>query len=118
MNPLRSVGGKLALALLLVVTGALTIVYLIVVPSYRQSLVNARLDSLQSSLLTLAQNPPTSYGWQLWATDAAPVVNSRVVLFDYSTPPPADRSSTWPIRAVSTRATSRRTRSPSGRAAR
>ncbi len=84
MNPLRSVGGKLALALLLVVTGALTIVYLIVVPSYRQSLVNARLDSLQSSLLTLAQNPPTSYGWQLWATDAAPVVNSRVVLFDYS----------------------------------
>ena len=33
VNPLRSVGGRLALALLLVVAGALAIVYLVVVPS-------------------------------------------------------------------------------------
>ena len=38
MNPLRSVGGRLALALLVVVGGALAIVYLIVVPSYQSSL--------------------------------------------------------------------------------
>ena len=43
MNPLRSVGGRLALALLVVVGGALAIVYLIVVPSYQSSLVDARL---------------------------------------------------------------------------
>ena len=38
MSPLRSVGARLALALLLVVVGVLAIVYLIVVPSYRSSL--------------------------------------------------------------------------------
>ena len=36
VNPFRRVGGRLALALLVVVAGALAIVYLIVVPSYRQ----------------------------------------------------------------------------------
>ena len=36
VNPLRSVGGRLALALLVVVAGALGIVYLVVVPSYQQ----------------------------------------------------------------------------------
>ena len=58
MNPLRSVGGKLALALVLVVTGALTIVYLIVVPSYRQSLVDARLSTLDRSLRSVLQESP------------------------------------------------------------
>ena len=44
VNPLRSVGGRLALALLVVVAGVLAIVYVIVVPSYRHSLQNTELE--------------------------------------------------------------------------
>ena len=57
MNPFRTVGGRLALALLFVVAGALTIVYLIVVPSYRQSIVSARLYSLQTSVQAILERP-------------------------------------------------------------
>jgi len=46
MRPFRSVGGRLALALTLVVAGVLAIVYLIVVPSYRTSLENNELNTL------------------------------------------------------------------------
>jgi signal transduction histidine kinase len=86
VSPLSSVGGRLALALLLVVTGALTIVYLIVVPSYRQSLVDARLNTLDRSLRTVLQDSPpqADYLLQAWAEEvAAPALNSRVVVFDY-----------------------------------
>ena len=48
MSPLRSVGGRLALALLVVVAGALAIVYVIVVPSYRRSLVERRAQQLRT----------------------------------------------------------------------
>jgi len=47
VTPLRSVGGRLAFALLLVVAGVLTIVYLIVVPSYKTSLESNELSTLQ-----------------------------------------------------------------------
>ena len=50
MSPLRSVGGRLALALLVIVVGVLAIVYLIVVPSYQRSLENAELRTLANSL--------------------------------------------------------------------
>ena len=50
VNPLRTVGGQLALALLVVVGGALAIVYLIVVPSYQSSLVDGTLKELRHTL--------------------------------------------------------------------
>jgi Tfp pilus assembly protein PilE len=50
LSLLRSVGGRLALALLVVVAGVLGIVYVIVVPSYRHSLENTELKSLAASL--------------------------------------------------------------------
>jgi Tfp pilus assembly protein PilE len=50
MSPFGSVGGRLAVALLTVVAGVLTIVYLIVVPSYQRSLENGEIRSLESSL--------------------------------------------------------------------
>ena len=75
MNPLRSVGGKLALALLVVVGGALGIVYLIVVPAYGQSLLNTRLAELRSTLrLAVAQplaSPGEVFGTDAWAQDLA-----------------------------------------------
>src|SRR5215217_8486972 len=82
MNPFRSVGARLALALLLVVAGALAIVYLIVVPSYRQSIVGARLDSLETSVQTILERPwQADYLIQQWAQDQAPKANARVVVF-------------------------------------
>ncbi len=93
MNPFRTVGGRLALALLLVVGGALAIVYLIVVPSYSRSLVASRLDGLRGTLQLIASKPRANPGEvfpsQLWVEDEAmPVAvasGARVVLF--SAPP-------------------------------
>src|SRR5262249_9440136 len=58
MTPLRGVGGRLALALLVVVIGVLVIVYLIVVPSYRSSLVNNELRGLSASLRSIVPSFP------------------------------------------------------------
>jgi signal transduction histidine kinase len=86
MNPFRSVGGRIALALLLVVAGALVIVYLIVVPTYRDALIDARLDSLETSMKKVVASPPAAlYLTQQWAEDeASPEANARVVVFTYS----------------------------------
>jgi signal transduction histidine kinase len=50
MNPLRSVGARLSLALVGVVALALALVYLIVVPSLRQRLIDTKLHQLRASL--------------------------------------------------------------------
>ena len=50
MTFFRSVGARLALALLTVVVGVLAIVYLIIVPSYQRSLENAELSSLSRTM--------------------------------------------------------------------
>jgi signal transduction histidine kinase len=85
VNPLRSVGGTLALALLLVVAGALAIVYVVVVPSYERSLVDARLDGLDRSLQTLVSQGPTPiYLTQKWVDEeAAPLAGARVVVLEH-----------------------------------
>ena len=86
MNPLRTVGGRLALALLLVVAGALAIVYIVVVPSYQRSLVNSRLADLDHTLRSIMEVPrqPGSALNQAWVEeDAAPLANARVVVFHY-----------------------------------
>ena len=86
MNPLRTVGGRLALALLLVVAGALAIVYVVVVPSYERSLVNSRLADLEHTLHSIVEVPraPGSALNQAWVEDdAAPLANARVVVFHY-----------------------------------
>jgi signal transduction histidine kinase len=84
MTPLRGVGGRLALALLAVVAGVLAIVYLIVVPSYRSSLANNELRSLEASLRTVAipTFPAEPYLKQQFATVTEPKVNARVVVYD------------------------------------
>ena len=85
MSPFRSVGAKLALALVLIVAGALAIVYLIVVPSFRQSLVNDRLDSQERALRSLLTTSPpgADYLLQAWVQEtAAPALDARVVVFD------------------------------------
>ncbi|HEY6961155.1 MAG TPA: HAMP domain-containing sensor histidine kinase [Gaiellaceae bacterium] len=84
MSPFRSVGGRLAFALLIVVVGVLAIVYTIVVPSYQRSLEDAELNSLSSALENYAL-PHFKAEFdlrQLSVTEIAPVVNARVVVLD------------------------------------
>ena len=98
MNPLRTVGGRLALALLVVVGGALAIVYLIVVPSYQSSLVNTRLKDLRHGLQAIAARPRDapgelfpSDGWIQDEAQAFVAEGTRVVLFSAAAPARARR---------------------------
>ena len=55
MNPLRSVGGRLALALAVMVAGALLLVDLIVVPSLEHNLIDAKLSQLREAAPSIAR---------------------------------------------------------------
>jgi signal transduction histidine kinase len=86
VNPLRSVGGRLALALLVVVGGALAIIYLIVVPFYQSSLVGTRLGDLRHTLQAIAARrnaPGEVFPSAAWIEDEAlPLAGgARVVVF-------------------------------------
>jgi signal transduction histidine kinase len=73
---------RLALALLLVVAGALTVVYLIVVPSLEAELVDARLDQLATDANTVARGYENDVGnEQGYAEAASSVVQARVVIY-------------------------------------
>jgi signal transduction histidine kinase len=80
VNPLRSVGARLSLALLVLVAGALAVVYVFVVPSLESRLVNAKLSQLRRAAPGVArqveQNPFT---FDLAAAAAA--ANARIVLY-------------------------------------
>ncbi len=91
MRPFRSVGGRLALALLLVVAGVLAIVYLIVVPSYKASLENNELNTLEQLLQGRAvpNYPAAPWMKQQFASTQAPRLNARVVVFNLQNETPA-----------------------------
>jgi hypothetical protein len=85
--PFRSVGSRLALALLVVVTAVLGIVYVIVVPSYQRSLENQELGRLASSAqkVVLPKFPAEFDLRALYVNEMAPVADARVaVLFPVS----------------------------------
>jgi two-component system, OmpR family, sensor kinase len=89
----RSVGSRLALALLVVVTAVLAIVYVIVVPSYRRSLENQELHRLSTSLqkVVLPKFPEEFDLRALYVNEMAPVADARVaVLFVVSTDGPLE----------------------------
>ncbi len=85
MRPtIRGIRLRLALALLLVVAGALGVVYLIVVPSLEAELVSAKLDQLEDHASTLArgyQNDLGSLSEQVYAEAGASVIEARVVIY-------------------------------------
>jgi two-component system OmpR family sensor kinase len=84
MNPLRSVGARLSLALFVVVAGALAVVYLVVVPSLENRLVNSKLSQLERSSLflkrQLAAEPAVAQDRDFFV-NAAATANARVVLY-------------------------------------
>lgn len=81
MNPLRSVGARLSLALLVVVTGALGLVYLIVVPSLEDRLVKAKLSDVSRAAKGLAQQLDPNQPDTDAVRRTAASINGRVVLF-------------------------------------
>jgi signal transduction histidine kinase len=88
MNPLRSVGARLGLALAVVVAVALAIVYATLVPALERRLTNAALAHLTDSADKLAPNyRPFNPDW---ASTESFLVDARVVVFrPLSTQPPA-----------------------------
>ncbi len=92
MNPFRSVGLKLSLALVALVAGALGVVYAIVIPSLEDNLVNARLASLRAVAPELGRSAPTTSAFEDWGAfleTASSTANARVVVYDTLAPPPA-----------------------------
>src|SRR4051794_4275466 len=82
MNPLRSVRGRLALALLVVVAGALGIVYFIVVPTTKSSLIDTRVNGLEKNLRNIVSDVPPIYLSPEWVQqEVVPLADSRVVVF-------------------------------------
>ena len=79
---IRGIRLRLALALVLVVAGALGVVYLIVVPSLEAELVNAKLDQLREDANTAAGGFATNAERaQEYAEFTSSVVQARVVIY-------------------------------------
>ena len=88
MNPLRSVGARLSLALLLVVAGALGFVYLIVAPSLEDRLVHAKLSQLERAAPSIARHlPGDETRWTDFLESASASANARIVLYNVIGPP-------------------------------
>ncbi|HZT91895.1 MAG TPA: HAMP domain-containing sensor histidine kinase [Gaiellaceae bacterium] len=93
---MRSVGGRLTLALLAVVACVLGVVYLILVPSYRSSLEKTEIASLKRSIRPLLERfPPPQYYFmqQTYAERNAPEVNARVIVFSITSLIPLELTS-------------------------
>ena len=84
MNPLRSVGGRLGLALAVVVAGALLLVDLIVVPSLERNLIHSKLSQLQEAAPPIAVRLANSTDYELHdrVVAAQEAADARVVYFE------------------------------------
>jgi signal transduction histidine kinase len=79
--------------MLVVVAGALAIVYLIVVPRYERSLVNARVAGLERAMRAVSAEKTSTFLTEQWVEDVAlPIAEAagatRVVVFSYNASPP------------------------------
>ena len=82
VNPLRSVGARLSLALLLVVAGSLALVYLVVIPSLESRLIDSKTTQLRSTVRgLLADVYPGDENTRLFASDASQQISARVFVF-------------------------------------
>jgi signal transduction histidine kinase len=89
VNPLRSVGARLSLALVLVVAVSLGIVYLILVPSLERRLIDEKLDELAGAVPILAARvPQQDFLLPEFLATATASTNARVVVYDVLTREP------------------------------
>jgi hypothetical protein len=88
MNPFKSVGARLSFALVAVVALALGLVYMIVVPSLRQRLIEAKLNQLENVMPLIAAQ--VSHTQLFDFTTEAPVwsgrADARVVVYTNTNP--------------------------------
>jgi signal transduction histidine kinase len=86
MNRFRTVGVKLTLALVGLIAGALAIVYVAVVPSLEDRLIDSRLDQLERSaplvVDTIVENEATTAYDDILRFESEQR-NARIVLFEY-----------------------------------
>jgi two-component system, OmpR family, sensor kinase len=84
VNPLRSVGARLGLALAVVVAAALILVDLIVVPSLERNLIDAKLHQLSDAAPGIGSQLLNSANYNIDETinAAAESADARVVYFD------------------------------------
>ena len=93
MNPLRSVGARLSLALAVVVAGALGTVYLFVVPSLERNLVDSKLSQLEHVAPRLrARFVAKPFYDPNFVVDAATAADARAVLLQPLSDAPGSRS--------------------------
>ena len=78
---------KLALALLVIVGGALAAAYAIVIPPLRNSLINAKLDQLERDAATYAELPAPFF-WPDYVSEASYVLDARVAIFTVASKSP------------------------------
>jgi signal transduction histidine kinase len=81
VNPLRSVGAQLSLALAVVVAAALAVVWVALVPSLEHRLVKARLNELATSARAVVQQDARTIPNQDYIDEAARLSDARVVYF-------------------------------------
>jgi signal transduction histidine kinase len=82
------VGARLGLALLVLLAGALALVYLIVVPTLESRLIDSRVSQLERAASGLARELPSDrFRWLDFLESASESANARVVVYDYVTPP-------------------------------
>jgi signal transduction histidine kinase len=87
---LSGVGARLALALLVVLAGAFALVYLIMVPSLEDRLVNSRVSALERAAAGIARDLPSDrFRWPDFLEAASASANARVVVYDIVGPPTA-----------------------------
>jgi len=84
------VGARLGFALLVVLAGALALVYLIVVPSLENRLVSSQVSELRRAAAGVARELPADrFRWPDFLETASESANARVVVYDYLGPPSA-----------------------------
>ncbi len=84
MNPIRSVGAILSIALSFVVVGALLIVYFLVVPSLQHRLIDSKLKQLERAVPGLVRQHQTTPPGDFLETASAST-NARIVIYSYLT---------------------------------
>ncbi len=91
MNPFRSVGARLTLALALLVAGALGVVYAIVVPSLEHNLIGAKVTQLRKAAPAVGHQlpkSPSSPDWPYTLATLATSANARIVVYQVLTANP------------------------------
>jgi two-component system, OmpR family, sensor kinase len=82
MNPFRSVGARLSLALGVVVLGALAIVWVALVPSLQNRLVDGRLQALATAARVTMRDTRNAHVDDDFVTEAGREAEARVVYFE------------------------------------